>query len=184
MSKSLILRPNILVLSPLFILVAVAAAWVLLSGYTTVSLVVLGILTWVAFLRVRKMPKEYYLVSDFSIQIKTLKDDTTVSLVNITHVESRPHWQLPFTGYGYIIIHANGQKHWMRGIKDAASTADIIRQAVEAAITREMRKSSPKRFTPPQHAPGTLEQMNDLVGLWQQGILTDEEYKKEMDRIR
>jgi hypothetical protein len=184
MSKSLILRPSILILSPYFLATTAAAIATPIFGFSTPSLVVLGLCVWITLIKVRQLPKEYYIVSDNSIQVRTTKDDTTVSLVSITNVASRAHWQLPFSSYGQVVITANDRRFVMRGIKGATSTADIIRQAVEAAIARERRRSSPPKFNPPLHAPGTLEQMNDLVGLWQQGILTDEEYEMEMSRIK
>lgn len=183
MSKTLILRPSILILSPFFAVTLVAAASVPFFSFSTLSLILFGFCAWVTFTRVRKLPKEYYLVSDHSIQVKSYKEDTTISLVNITEVTSQRHWQIPFTTFGKVLLRANGSQHIMRGLKDAASIAEIIRQAVDAAIARESQKSGPTKFTPPLHAPGTLEQMNDLVGLWQQGILTDEEYREEAKRL-
>lgn len=183
MTKTLIFKPSILILTPFFAVTIVAAISAPILSFSTLSLVLLGVCAWVTYLNVRKLPKEYYLVSDHSIQVKSHKEDTTISLVNITQVTSKRHWQIPFTSYGQVLLKANGRQHIMRGLKDAASIAEIISQAVDAAIARENRKSGPLKFTPPLHAPGTLEQMNDLVGLWQQGILSDEEYRQEAKRL-
>lgn len=192
MSKTLILRPTKWLLLPgvfLFACFLLANMWVLnLDDKTTWPALVIYVCTAIqasiVYLDIKRLKKSVYYISDHSIQIQSAKDDATISLVNITKVNSSKHFRLPFTKYGKVVISANGNNHTMIGIKDASSVADIIRLAVESAIARDKRKSAPLRYTPPLHAPGTLEQKNDLVGLWQQGILTDEEFKKEMDRMK
>ncbi len=192
MSKTLIFRPTRWLLLPsalLFVCLLLANLWVLnLDDKTTWPAVVIYACTFVmaslVYLENRRIKRSAFHISDHSIQIQTPKVDATVSLVTINAVASKPHWRLPFTGYGKVIVTANGREHVMDGIKDASSVADVIRQAVEDAISRQNRRNRPAFFQPPTHAAGTLELMNDLVGLWQQGMISDEEYQKEIGRLQ
>ena len=168
---------------PVVVMTAVVASLVPIMMVSVLSMVALGAWVLVALLQYRRLKREQYLVSDHSIQVVTAKDDTTVSLVNITDIISRKYWWLPFTNLGEIEIQANGNSHFLKGIKDALGTAGIIKLAVDAAIAKARQQRRPTTYQPPMHPAGTLEQMNDLVGLWQQGILTDEEYQIEVKRM-
>jgi hypothetical protein len=183
MSKTLILRPNRLVLLPVLVATAVVAALIPILTVSILSMTALGAWVLVTLYQYRELKREKYLVSDHSIQVLTSKDDATISLVNITDIISRKYWWLPFADLGEIEIHANGKKQYLKGIQDALGTAGIIKLAVDAAIARARQQRRPPTYQPPTHPAGTLEQMNDLVGLWQQGILTDEEYQIEVKRM-
>ncbi len=164
------------------------AAWSLLpdpypfvADYVFVVIFFLALIS--AFLDNRRLRREKYLISDHSIQIQTHRDDSTISLVNITAVKGIPYLLLRYKKLGVIEITANGRQYTLRGVEDASSTAAIIWQAAEAAVARQNEQNRPAYFQPPTHAAGTLEQMNDLVGLWQQGMISDEEYQRETNRL-
>ncbi len=183
MSKTLILRPNRLVMIPALVATVVVAALVPILTVSILSMTALGAWVLVTLYQYRELKREKYLVNDHSIQVVTSKDDSTVSLVNITDIISRKYWWLPFANLGEIEIQAGGKKHYLKGIQDALVTARIIKLAVDAAVAKSRQQHRPIMYQPPLHPAGTLEQMNDLVGLWQQGILTDEEYQIEVKRM-
>jgi hypothetical protein len=191
MTKTLIFKPTRWLLFPnglLFVIFLLANLW-LIDAYGNTSWPAVGnyvctiVMAIVMFIGNKRLNRVTYLISDHSIQIQTANDDTTISLVNITDVSGRRHLRLPFTNFGKVIIASNDRQFEMIGIKDASTLAGIIKQAAEAAVARERQRSGPMRYTPPIHAAGTLEQKNDLVGLWQQGMLTDEEYREEVKRL-
>jgi len=183
MSKTLILKPNRLVILPVFIATALVAALIPILTVSALSMSALAAWVLVTLYQYRELKSEKYLVSDHSIQVVTSTDDSTVSLINITDIISRKYWWLPFANLGEIEIQVSGKKHYLKGIQDALGTAGIIKLAVDAAIAKSRQQNRPIMYQPPLHPAGTLEQMNDLVGLWQQGILTDDEYQIEVKRI-
>jgi hypothetical protein len=184
MSKTLIFKPNKLIMLPFVIVAIVIAILIPLWTITTTSMIMLVVWVLAFVYHYRRFNSEYYLVSDNSIQVVTAKNDSTISLVNITDIISRQYTWLPLTNLGEIEIHANGQKHYLKGLKDATGTAGIIKMAVDAAVARSKQSNRPAYYQPELHAAGTLELMNDLVGLWQQGILTDEEFQRETDKLK
>lgn len=191
MNKSLTFKPSKLLLLPqvlnsIFLIVLItllafprfefnaSTNWVYLP---IVILIALGTLSTVN--RYRQLFREQYVISDTAIQIQTSKDDRTYILTNIREISSKEYWWLPFSKMGKIEIYANGRYSILRGIKDAKETAAIILMAVEAAIANKKKRPETSHYQPPIHTPGTLEPMNDLVGMWQQGLISDEDFESE-----
>ncbi len=192
MSKTLIFRPDKLLMLPYILGFAIVGLLTFLNyfyssaGSQSLLLQLTPIIIWalVTLFHYRRFRSERYMVSDHSIQIQTHNDDTTISLVNIRAVKGIPYSLLRFKKLGKIVITANGRQYTLKGIEDASSTATIIWQAAEAAVARQNNRNRPANFQPPTNAAGTLELMNDLVGLWQQGMISDEEYGKEIERLK
>jgi len=196
MNKTLTFKPSKLLLLPqliysIFLIVLItilafprfefnaAPNWVYLP---IVLFVALGAISTVN--RYRQLIREQYIISDTSIQIQTSKDDRTFILTNIRDISSKEYWWLPFSKLGKIVIYANGRYSLLRGIEDAKETAAIMLRAVEAAIASKKNKPEANHYQPPVHAAGTLEPMNDLVGMWQQGLITNDDFESEKRKLK
>lgn len=64
------------------------------------------------------------------------------------------------------------------GIRDASATQVQIEQRAQF-LRERMRMELESQARQPKYAAGNLERLNDLVGLWQQGLLTDEQFDEE-----
>jgi len=190
MNKSLTFKPSKLLLLPqllysiflivLFTYLAFQSFELNASTNWAYLLIVIFIVTTASAInRNRQLIREQYVISDTSIQIQTSKDDRTFILTNIRDISSKEYWWLPFSKLGKIEIYANGRYCTLRGIKDAKETAAIILMAVEAAIANRRKRPETTHYQPPVHSAGTLEPMNDLVGMWQQGLISDEDFESE-----
>jgi hypothetical protein len=191
MSKTLIFKPSKLLIWPFVLVFAFFGALAIhtainypLPHLTGMSSAAIAILSFLGIsISLRRLKQEYYTISDYSIQVQTHRDDSTISLINIDGVTGVPYKLLRFRKMGKIVITANGQHYVLRGMEEASSRATLIWQAAQVAKAQHDERNRPNYYQPPTHAAGTLEIMNDLVGLWQQGMLTDEEYNKEVKRM-
>ena len=82
-----------------------------------------------------------------------------------------------------VIVESGARTITLKGIRDATKVQHIIETAVEA-IRREASDKGSREPAANLRQAGQLEQLNDLVGLWQQGLLTDEEYQKENSKLK
>lgn len=69
----------------------------------------------------------------------------------------------------------------LKGIRGATKAQHIIEVAIEAL----KKENQPEKSTESMQstAPGQLEQLNDLVGLWQQGLLSDDQFHEEKSKF-
>ena len=70
----------------------------------------------------------------------------------------------------------------LRGIENPFNLKGMLDKAISAEKKRQQEK---KRTEPrePDHDPGTMERMDYLTGLWQQGLVSDEDYEKEREHF-
>lgn len=191
MSKTLIFKPSKLLIWPFSVAITcfgILAASSIVNQPVALEFVagfwaVVVITIFVIIIDLKRLNQERYTIGDNSIQVQTHHDDSTISLVSIDGVTGIPYMMLRYRKMGRIVITANGQTYAMRGMEDASSRAALIWQAVQAVKNRRDEHNRPNYFIPPSHAAGTLEIMNDLVGLWQQGMMTDEQYTDELHKL-
>lgn len=168
MAKEYILRPKLRRYWPHYLL-----------GILTAPLAGVGI-WWILRIRNRAAAVAYR-VNDTGIAFERDGSASVLSLEQITMASVSAPWVARVCGLGDIHIEtADGRTERMEGIDDAETVASLIN-----AATAQARANAAKRpIPPPPLAPaGSLEPLNDLVGLWQQGLITDEEYDTERRRL-
>jgi hypothetical protein len=131
----------------------------------------------------RRLRQEDYLLGDHSIQVETAKNDQTIALHDIVSVNVINVWWLSMFNLGDIELKTNTVLVRLRGLKDPAGVGAIIQLAVDAAIEKRNRQKVSFQPSVQIHPAGTLEQLNDVVGLWQQGIIDDQTFEAEQKRL-
>lgn len=103
-----------------------------------------------------------YHIGDRTVTIRSGSDSVTIDAADIDGVGSDG---------ADILIRVGPLTHRLRFLRDAEGIAEALRTLSEA-----MRKPAPPPRTEPAMASDRL---NDLVGLWQQGLISDAEYEAE-----
>lgn len=139
---------------------------------------VLGIGVYLLY-RIRKKRKSItYIITDFSITAKSETHSENIDLVNITDIDvSQGRTEKRFH-IGTLHIKTASRRLNLEGLKNPRALAGMILKAAEAERTRLEKINADKRKEPETH-PGSLEKLDYLTGLWQQGLLSDEDFLKE-----
>lgn len=183
MTKTYRIKPDLRVLYP----------WVLLClGLLMSSINQMSNLLWFSFgfsvlilwIFYRRLRLENYILADHSIQVETFNSDQTITLLDITAVRATRVWWLAAFNLGQIELVTPSLTVRLRGIKDPEGIGVIIQKAVDAAIELRNRQHFKTEAPKELHPAGTLESLNDLVGLWQQGLIDDDTFKAEQGRLK
>jgi len=130
--------------------------------------------------KVHSKKKSYvYKVTDR--QIKAVGDNVsqTVDLANITNLDVEQNWFDKKFGIGDITLITRSRQIKLLGQTNPQSLAETISRAIHSERKRieDLNKTKPKPVEPPP--PGTLDKLDYLTGLWQQGLISNEDFKKE-----
>jgi membrane protein YdbS with pleckstrin-like domain len=119
-----------------------------------------------------------YTVTDRSIRIKDSKHSQKIDLQNVNRVEFNQRWIDRKFGIGDLTLFTENRSVNMLGQENPAQLADMIMHAAEV---ERKRIAALKKKPKPQPAPnpGTLDKLDYLTGLWQQGLISEEDYLKE-----
>lgn len=133
----------------------------------------------VGFYFVRKRHKSLrYTVTDIGITARDTKYRQNIDLINIEHIEIEQNWCRKKLGVGSIIIHTATTKMILLGLKKPAKIEKLIEQAVQF-LKGQGQKTVPRPKAKPEYEPGSMEKMNYLTGLWQQGLISNEDFEEE-----
>lgn len=183
MTKTYRIQPDLRVLLPwaLLSLVLIGIALLYQHTITWISFGISLLLLWIFYRRIRQ---EEYNLGDHSIQVETSKKDVSIPLYDITSINAINVWWLRFFKLGHLELKTESLLVRLRGVKDPMGLGAIIQKAVDAAVARRNRQGVTFQAPAQLHPAGTLEQLNDLVGLWQQGIIDDATYEAEQRRLQ
>ena len=85
-------------------------------------------------------------------------------------------------GLGNIIIRHNDGVSTFPGIADPEPVAKLIERGARSEQERlKMREKIAQ--DPAPHPTRTLEKKNELVGLWQQGLINEDDYRRELKKF-
>lgn len=151
--------------------------WSYLFGILLIPLLGLGLLLlW----RAQKKKKQIlYEVTNQQIKSRDRNYSQSVDLVNITSVDVEQNWIDQKLGIGDLLLKTDTRRVVILGQEEPHKLMGMIAQAVEAERKRveQYNKKDPDPVDPPQ--PGTIDKIDYLTGLWQQGLITNEEFEKE-----
>lgn len=130
----------------------------------------------------RKRNSIQYQITDTSISKVAKEDKTELELVNILETSVSQTGVQKLLGIGDIKLKANVSELMLEGIGKPESFLEKIDTAI--AYQKEKLKASEKiKPRKPTHEPGTLEKLDYLTGLWQQGLISDEDYDHERKKF-
>ena len=128
---------------------------------------------------VRKQQKKHaYQFSDTQITSRDEKYQRNIDLVNIDQVELQQSWLQQKMGVGNIVLQTSATSMTLLGMDNPQNIKSVLEKAIYAEKERqkEKTKAAPKE---PDHRPGSMDKMDYLTGLWQQGLVSDEDYEEE-----
>lgn len=145
-------------------------------GVLLVPLFGIGLI--VLYLAYKKQSAITYVFGNQSI---TKTDHTyfdTVDLTNIMEVKVQQKWIDKKLNAGKLLLITDQKTIELVGIHNPHSFSELIMQAAESERSR-LRKQKEIATPPSDVAPVSLDRLDYLTGLWQQGLLSDEDFKKE-----
>ncbi|NGP76925.1 PH domain-containing protein [Balneolaceae bacterium YR4-1] len=151
-----------------------------LSGYLLSILAVpLAGIGLIGLYFVRKRHKSTrYIITDTQISSIDSKYQRNVDLVNIENIELEEGWWKRKLGIGNLILHTSASELNITGIENPRELKDLLEKAISAEIRKqqEEEKNKPKE---PKYSPGSMDKMEYLTGLWQQGLISEDDYENE-----
>lgn len=150
--------------------------WWYLLGVLLVPLFGIGLI--VLFLAYKKQSAITYEIGNQSITITDRTTSETVDLADIIEIKVQQRWIDKKLSAGKLLLITELKTTEWVGIQNPNSLADLIMQAAEAERAR-LKKQNEIPNPPSDSAPISLDRLDYLTGLWQQGLLSDEDFKKE-----
>jgi len=114
-------------------------------------------------------------------QIKSLgkKLTSSIDLCNVKSIDIEQNWLDQRLGVGDLLLTTESRTLKILGQPDPGELSNMIAHAVQAERKRvkDLEKIKPE---PKEHpTPGSMDRVDYLTGLWQQGLITNEEFEKE-----
>lgn len=155
--------------------------WWYILGILLTPLLGLGL--FIIYFKVKELNSTVYTVTNHFIEANTPGFTEKTDLVNIESADIDQRWIDKQFSIGNIRLHTKSKKVELKGIKNPERISDIILQAAEAERfrLREMQKTKPERKEPA--SAGTIDRLETLTGLWQQGLITNEEFEAERKNL-
>lgn len=126
----------------------------------------------------RKHLSLHYRVTDTQISSIDPKYQRNIDLVNIETLSVRQSRIQEKLGIGDLILQTPASGMELVGMEQPELLKAMIERVV--AVQKEQNKQQNfRRYPDPDFKPGSMERMDYLTGLWQQGLLSDEDYEKE-----
>jgi len=124
-----------------------------------------------------------YIITDHRITLKDSSATENIDLASIIETEVVKGRKDKITGTGNVVIKTKARTAMLIGQNEPEQLAELIRRAAEAE-RRRLEEKPAKKVSEPSGNPGTLHKRDYLTGLWQQGLLSDEDFQKEMKHFR
>ncbi|MEX0928027.1 MAG: PH domain-containing protein [Balneolales bacterium] len=123
-----------------------------------------------------------YIIRDDEITLNEGKRSVRVTLAGVDQVTAHQSRLEKRFGIGRLHLQAEGRGYELRGIARPERIRDLLLVAIETEKARLRQKEKVKGEFPELSA-GSVDKVNTLVGLWQQGLIDDEEYERERNKI-
>lgn len=118
-----------------------------------------------------------YTITDRSITTQDSEISERIDLVNIRNVDLRQQWSDKQFGIADLIIHTSGKTVELLGMENPEALSKMILKAAESERVR-IQSLQRKEDRPDPPEPGA-NKIDYLTGLWQQGLISDEDFKEE-----
>lgn len=126
----------------------------------------------------KKQNKHSYKFSDTQISSRDDKYNRNIDLVNIEQVKVKQSWVQQKMNVGNIVLHTSASSMVLLGMENPQNLKDVLEKAAYAEKERQNQKEKTKPREP-DHKPGTMDKMEYLTGLWQQGLVSDDDFDEE-----
>lgn len=144
---------------------------------------VLGLGLILIYLKYKELNTTVYTITDYFIETKTPDFSEKTDLSNIIKAPISQSWIEKKFSIGTIQLQTRSKKTELKGIKNPGQVADSILQAAEAERLRIQEKQKRKPERKDIEMAGSIDRLETLTGLWQQGLITNEEFKAERKNL-
>lgn len=130
-----------------------------------------------------KRHKKYsYSFSDTQISARDEKYQRNIDLVNIEYINLEQSWLQEKMEVGDLVLHTTATSMTLKGMENPGTLKNMLEKAIAAEKQRqkEKKKTEPRQ---PDRKPGTMDRMDYLTGLWQQGLVSNDEFDEEKKHI-
>ncbi len=127
----------------------------------------------------------FYQISDHSILIaRSGKETHSIQIAELDSTRVERSWLDSKTGIGTLIITSarDADEYRMVGLQDPEKLKSVLDTAIHFERDRKEFSQEVQDHSP-DYAPGTMDPLNELVGMWQQGLITDEEFERERKKF-
>lgn len=145
------------------------------AGLLTIPL--LGVGFYLLYRTRRRQQCSRYRITDDRISSEDVKYHQTVDLENIEEVKLRRSLFQKWLGIADVVLKTSRSDMILKGMEDYERLQSTITKA--AAALRKSREDDRREVREPEYDPGSMERMDYLTGLWQQGLLSDSDFKKQ-----
>ncbi len=144
---------------------------------------VLGLGLFIIYFKLRELNATNYKITNHTIEVNTPDFTEKTDLANIVHAEIAQRWIDKKFSIGTIRLQTKSKTTELKGIKNPHRISNIILQAAKAERLRlrEMKKTKPEKKETAN--AGSIDRLETLTGLWQQGLITNEEFKAERKNL-
>jgi len=125
--------------------------------------------------------KEYQISNDKVTEIDN-GDIQSIAIMEIEALSVTRTWSEQKGSLGTLHISGAGKHIALLGIDRVEDIQDALEMAIANEKLRQSQEDNSKSDYPDVKVGG-LEQMNNLVGLWQQGLISNEDFEKEKDKF-
>ena len=151
--------------------------WWYLTGFILIPLFGLGL--YLIYRVYKNHQAIRYTVSDRQITAEDLKISENMDLANITDIDIEQRWIDKKFGIGNLTLKTDSRALKLIGLENPAQLSNMILQAAEAERLRIQKLEQQTRRAKENTKPGSIDKMNYLTGLWQQGLISNEDFEKE-----
>jgi len=142
----------------------------------------LGAGIWIIFHYRKRWKRMRYRITNTEVIIEQDGMADEILLSDIDSCETGSSWLLEKFNLGTIRIHHSNGITEMKALPDAEPVAMLIERAAVSERERLKMRIEVEQ-SKPEHPSGTLDKKNELVGLWQQGLLDEDDYHREMKKF-
>ncbi len=150
--------------------------WWYMLGLLLIPLFGIGIYLIYRFYTAHKPVQ--YIIAERTITAKDHRTSAKIDIANIESVDVNQRWIDRQFKIGNLTLKTPDRAITLAGMEQPNQLAEMILKAAESE--RQRIKTIEKEVKPDREKPSlTLDKLDYLTGLWQQGLLSDEDYQKE-----
>lgn len=150
--------------------------WKIVAGILLIPLLGYGL--YLLYTVYKQRSRTEYQLTDRSITAITPTLTAAVGLANVETVKIKQSGSNRWFNIGHVIVITDNRSVKLEGIKNPGSISEIILTAAKT-LRSELEAARKAKVQTPDTAPGVIDKMNYLTGLWQQGLLSEEDFERE-----
>lgn len=133
---------------------------------------------YILYKKISELSGTYYKITDRSITAVHPNYTEMVDIENINEVDVHQRWIDKKFGIGTLRLKTNTREVELIGLENPGNLAKMILKAAEMERQR-IHEQEKKKTQETKFSPGSMDKLDYLTGLWQQGLITNDEYNQE-----